>query len=162
MAARLAFNTHDSSSSHSAASSASYARSNPHAASPFSTMASYGSSPYASTSSGSQAESPLDTVREYTSKVEDLIDQYTQPIKPHLPALGRFLIVVTFLEDALRIMTQWSDQKYYLQRHRGFPWGISHIFLLGNVLVSLRIQTRSCAATAQAPAVGPSDLGQDP
>jgi hypothetical protein len=82
------------------------------------------------------SESPLNKVREYTSKVEDLIDQYTQPIKPHLPALGRFLIVVTFLEDALRIMTQWTDQKYYLQKHRGFPWGISHIFLLSNVIVS--------------------------
>ncbi|SAM84427.1 related to surfeit locus protein 4 [Ustilago bromivora] len=104
-------------------------------------MASYGSSAYASTSSASQAESSLDKVREYTSKVEDLIDQYTQPIKPHLPALGRFLIVVTFLEDALRIMTQWMDQKYYLQRHRGFPWGISHIFLLANVVVM-------CAASA--------------
>lgn len=75
-------------------------------------------------------------MREYTSKIEDLIDHYTQPIKPHLPALGRFLIVVTFLEDALRIVTQWSDQKYYLQRHRGFPWGISHLFLLANVIVS--------------------------
>ena len=82
-------------------------------------------------------ESPLNKIREYTSKVEDLIDQYTQPVKPHLPALGRFLIVVTFLEDALRIMTQWSDQKYYLQKHRHFPWGISHIFLLANVVVSL-------------------------
>lgn len=46
------------------------------------------------------------------------------------------MIVVTFLEDALRIVTQWGDQKYYLQKHRGFPWGISHIFLLVNVLVS--------------------------
>lgn len=141
MAARLAFNTYEPSSSSSPVGSAALARSNPHAASPYSSMASYGSSPYASTSSGSQTESPLDKVREYTSKVEDLIDQYTQPVKPHLPALGRFLIVVTFLEDALRIMTQWSDQKYYLQRHRGFPWGISHIFLLGNVIVM-------CAASA--------------
>lgn len=89
-------------------------------------------------SSSLDSESPLQKVREYTSKVEDWIDQYTQPIKPHLPALGRFLIVVTFLEDALRIMTQWSDQKYYLQRHRHFPWGISHLFLLANVIVSMR------------------------
>lgn len=110
-------------------------------------MASYGSSAYASTSSASQAESSLDKVREYTSKVEDLIDQYTQPIKPHLPALGRFLIVVTFLEDALRIMTQWMDQKYYLQRHRGFPWGISHIFLLANVVVSCR--SSSCSNSSK-------------
>jgi uncharacterized membrane protein YphA (DoxX/SURF4 family) len=85
----------------------------------------------------SSSESPLDQVRAYTSKAEDLIDQYTQPIKPYLPALGRFLIVVTFLEDALRIMTQWSDQKYYLQRHRHFPWGISHIFLFTNVVVMM-------------------------
>ncbi|KAJ9473901.1 ER-derived vesicles protein ERV29 [Pseudozyma hubeiensis] len=142
MAARLDFNTYDSSSSSSTpSSSASFARFGPSAASAYSTMASYGASPYASTSTSSQNESPLDKVREYTSKVEDLIDQYTQPIKPHLPALGRFLIVVTFLEDALRIMTQWSDQKYYLQRHRGIPWGISHIFLLSNVIVM-------CAASA--------------
>jgi hypothetical protein len=106
----------------------------------------YGQSPYAAGggssggyNSSNNAESPLNQIREYTSKVEDLIDQYTQPIKPHLPALGRFLIVVTFLEDALRIVTQWSDQKYYLQKHRGFPWGISHIFLLTNVVVSCLI-----------------------
>ncbi len=85
---------------------------------------------------GSNGESPLEQLRVYTSKVEDLIDVYTHPIKPYLPALGRFLIVVTFLEDALRIITQWSDQKYYLQRHRHFPWGISHIFLMTNVIVS--------------------------
>lgn len=43
--------------------------------------------------------------------------------------------------DALRILTQWSDQKYYLQRHRHFPWGISHIFLITNVLVMLAAST---------------------
>jgi hypothetical protein len=36
----------------------------------------------------------------------------------YLPAVGRFLIVVTFLEDALRIMTQWSDQLTYLHDFR--------------------------------------------
>lgn len=34
------------------------------------------------------------------------------------------------------IMTQWSDQLFYLERHRRFPWGISHIFLILNVAVS--------------------------
>lgn len=37
----------------------------------------------------------------------------------------------------IRILTQWSDQLYYLQRHRGFPWGFSHLFLLINVAVSI-------------------------
>jgi len=44
---------------------------------------------------------------------------------------------VTFLEDALRILTQWGDQIWYLQQHRKFPWGISHTFLLLNVLTML-------------------------
>lgn len=35
-----------------------------------------------------------------------------------MPAIGRFLIVVTFLEDALRIITQWSDQLLYLRDYR--------------------------------------------
>ncbi|KAF9570553.1 hypothetical protein BGW38_008735, partial [Lunasporangiospora selenospora] len=76
----------------------------------------------------------MDSVREYSRQFEDLIDRIGQPIKPYIPAIARFLIVVTFLEDALRISTQFSDQLYYLQRHRGFPWGISHFFLLTNVL----------------------------
>jgi hypothetical protein len=36
----------------------------------------------------------------------------------YLPGIGRFLIVVTFLEDALRIMTQWTDQLTYLHDYR--------------------------------------------
>jgi hypothetical protein len=53
-----------------------------------------------------------------------------------MPAIGRFLIVVTFLEDALRIVTQFGDQIYYLTTYRRFlPWGIAHIFLIANVCV---------------------------
>ena len=36
----------------------------------------------------------------------------------YLPAVGRFLIVVTFIEDSLRILTQWSDQLLYLRDYR--------------------------------------------
>lgn len=62
--------------------------------------------------------SPLDAIREQTSKIEDWLDAAAEPIKPYLPAIGRFLIVVTFLEDALRIITQWSEQLYYLNSYR--------------------------------------------
>lgn len=55
-------------------------------------------------------------VRAAAGKVEDMVDIYSQPLRPHLASIGRFLIVVTFLEDALRIMTQWSDQVWYLQK----------------------------------------------
>ena len=40
------------------------------------------------------------------------------PFNRYLPGIGRFLIVVTFLEDALRIMTQWNDQLTYLHDYR--------------------------------------------
>ena len=58
---------------------------------------------------------PLEKLRAFSKNVEDNVEIYSQPLKPHLPAIGRFLIVVTFLEDALRIITQWGDQIWYLQ-----------------------------------------------
>jgi ER-derived vesicles protein len=61
-------------------------------------------------------DDPLEKLRAFARTVEDNIDIYTQPLKPHLPAIGRFLIVVTFLEDSLRIVSQWGDQLWYLQR----------------------------------------------
>ncbi|KAH9992287.1 SURF4 family-domain-containing protein [Russula vinacea] len=60
-----------------------------------------------------------------------------QPLRPYLPAIGRFLIIVTFLEDSLRIVSQWGDQLWYLQKHRHFPQGISHLFLIINVITML-------------------------
>ncbi|CDS06789.1 hypothetical protein LRAMOSA09314 [Lichtheimia ramosa] len=76
-------------------------------------------------------------VESFSSKAEDVIDRIGQPLKPYIPAIGRFLIVVTFLEDALRITTQWSDQNTYMQDYRHFPRGISQIFLGLNVIVML-------------------------
>jgi len=82
-------------------------------------------------------DDPLEKLRLFAKQAEDAFEIYSQPLKPHLPAIGRFLIVVTFYEDALRIITQWSDQLWYLQTHRHFYWGLSHIFLIVNVIVML-------------------------
>ncbi|KAL9709874.1 ER-derived vesicles protein erv29 [Leucoagaricus gongylophorus] len=82
-------------------------------------------------------DDPLEKIRAIGKQIEDYIEIYSQPLKPYLPAIGRFLIVVTFIEDALRIVTQWGDQLWYLQQHRRFPWGLSHLFLLINVLIML-------------------------
>ena len=46
----------------------------------------------------------------------------------YLPAIGRFLIVVTFLEDAARILTQWNDQLLYLHDYRHCE--LRHLFAL--------------------------------
>jgi hypothetical protein len=58
----------------------------------------------------------MERLQAFSKQVEDYVEIYSQPLKPHLPAIGRFLIVVTFLEDALRILTQWGDQLWYLQQ----------------------------------------------
>ncbi|CCU76770.1 hypothetical protein BGHDH14_bgh04945 [Blumeria hordei DH14] len=99
-----------------------------------------------------QDPSPLEVIREQTGKIEDLLDTISDPVKPdyftdnnlfprYLPAIGRFLIVVTFLEDAIRIVTQWSDQLLYLREYRHIPYGITHLFLIVNVIAMLSCST---------------------
>lgn len=61
-------------------------------------------------------DDPLEKIRAFAHAAEENVDIYAQPLKPHLPAIGRFLIVITFLEDSLRILSQWSDQLWYLQK----------------------------------------------
>jgi len=82
-------------------------------------------------------KNPVEKLRYYAKQIEDYVEIYSQPLRPHLPAIGRFLIIVTFLEDSLRIVTQWGDQLWYLQKHRSFPGGISHLFLIINVITML-------------------------
>ncbi|KAG6037550.1 hypothetical protein E4U41_004994 [Claviceps citrina] len=83
----------------------------------------------------------LDQIRPYTSKVEDVLDSLSEPIKPYLPVIGRFLIVVTFLEDALRIIMQWGDQLLFLRDYRHIPYGLTHLFLLANVVAMVTCST---------------------
>ncbi|KAH7329053.1 SURF4 family-domain-containing protein [Stachybotrys elegans] len=94
-----------------------------------------GPSPYGGAPAEEQNGNILDQIRPYTSKIEDVMDSFSEPLKPYLPAIGRFLIVVTFLEDALRIITQWNDQLLYLQDFRKIPGGLTHLFLIVNVVV---------------------------
>ncbi|OAD74002.1 hypothetical protein PHYBLDRAFT_155389 [Phycomyces blakesleeanus NRRL 1555(-)] len=70
-------------------------------------------------------------------QAEHLIDQVKRPLKPHLPAVSRFLVVVTFFEDSFRIIFQWSDQKSYLEETRSFPSFIATLFLVANVVAML-------------------------
>lgn len=92
----------------------------------------------------------------------------------YLPAIGRFLIVVTFLEDALRIITQWNDQLLYLHDWRkstthpptqyapamltcvvsAVPNGLTHLFLIVNVLAMISCSTLVIARKYSDYAVG--------
>ncbi|PHH86196.1 hypothetical protein CDD83_10596 [Cordyceps sp. RAO-2017] len=96
-----------------------------------------GPAPYGASPAQDSNGNILDQIRPYTSKVEDVMDNFSEPVKPYLPAIGRFLIVVTFLEDALRIITQWKDQLLYLHDYRHIPNGFTHLFLIINVIAMI-------------------------
>ena len=55
--------------------------------------------------------------------LKDTLTPCSFDLSRYLPVIGRFLIVVTFIEDSLRILTQWSDQLVYLRdfRHSKIP-----------------------------------------
>jgi len=98
-------------------------------------------SPFGGQAEDKPDQSPLDAIRQQTSRIEDLLDSVSEPIKPFLPAIGRFLIVVTFIEDALRIITQWNDQLLYLHDYRHIPSGLTHLFLILNVIAMATCST---------------------
>lgn len=79
----------------------------------------------------------MDVLKRTSHHVESALNQLATPLKPYLSHVGRFLLVVTFLEDALRIYMQWGDQLRYMQIYRRFPSGLSHLFLFYNVMAML-------------------------
>ncbi|CCH60506.1 hypothetical protein TBLA_0C07150 [Henningerozyma blattae CBS 6284] len=67
----------------------------------------------------------------YANKVEDLTDlPFVIKLKPYVPSIARFFIVATFLEDSFRIITQFSDQIFYLHKWKHYPWLFVVLFLL--------------------------------
>ncbi|KAK9711392.1 ER-derived vesicles protein erv29 [Basidiobolus ranarum] len=77
----------------------------------------------------------IQTARNLSAKIENLISKTASPLRPVIPIIARFLLVVTFFEDSLRILAQWSDQLVYLEKYRGFYHGANHAFLGLNVFI---------------------------
>lgn len=76
----------------------------------------------------------IDQVQKITEQIDDVLGTISPPIRPYLPGIGRFLIVCTFLEDALRIISQWNEQLHYLWNMRSIPYYIAFLFLFINVI----------------------------
>ncbi|CAN3356976.1 ER-derived vesicles protein Erv29p [Diutina catenulata] len=83
------------------------------------------------------SKSPLEQFEAFSKKVEDVIDSYFHVLKPYVPAIGRGFIIATFYEDALRIITQWSEQVYYLHNYRHIWKWATILFLFLNIVVML-------------------------
>ncbi|KAG4304474.1 hypothetical protein PORY_002184 [Pneumocystis oryctolagi] len=81
--------------------------------------------------------SPFQVLQMFPARLrlfEEHLDTFLAPLKPYIPMLGRFLMVVTFIEDSVRIVTQMQGQLYYLHTYRHFYRGLSHAFLILNVI----------------------------
>ena len=87
------------------------------------------------------AKSSMEQFEQFSKNVEDLIDQYSRPLKPYVPSIGRAFIVATFYEDSLRIFTQWSEQVYYLHNYRHIWWWLTVLFLLTNIITMVAALT---------------------
>lgn len=73
----------------------------------------------------------------FTDKVDEKLDNYLGFCKPYVPSIGRILIVATFLEDSIRIISQWRDQVYYLSTFRHlYEWFVK-IFLILNIIAMI-------------------------
>lgn len=83
------------------------------------------------------------------SQLEHSISRLSLAVKPLFPHIGRFLLIITFLEDAVRVFTQWSEQLRYMAEYRSFSPIVSKAFLLycmigmvvGSVLAWASIRT---------------------
>jgi uncharacterized membrane protein YphA (DoxX/SURF4 family) len=87
--------------------------------------------------SSSSQQSLTQKAHEMAENIDNLLGTIAGPIKPFLPGIGRFLIVATFIEDALRIVTQWRDQVSYIWNVRNLPYFVAVLFLGINVVCML-------------------------
>lgn len=97
--------------------------------------------PYATPSGASSSTKSqlLAKFEDFAKKTEDLTDHpIIQKLKPYTPGIARFFIVATFYEDSVRILSQWSDQVFYLWNYRHFPYFFVILFLL-SVTVSMTV-----------------------
>lgn len=85
--------------------------------------------------------SSMEKLEKILKQVEDFMDDYLSPLKPYVPAIGRLFIVATFYEDALRIVSQWSEQVYYLNVYRKIWRWVVVLFLVVNVILMVSAST---------------------
>lgn len=68
----------------------------------------------------------------FLGDAEERVEEYYYKAKKVLPAVGRTLMVATFLEDGLRMWMQWSDQAEYLEGQLPGGWFVVFVFILLN------------------------------
>uniref|UniRef100_A0A7S0BTP8 DoxX family protein n=1 Tax=Rhodosorus marinus TaxID=101924 RepID=A0A7S0BTP8_9RHOD len=58
-------------------------------------------------------------------------------VSPYFPIMARFLLVLTFFEDGMRVLLEFASQVYFLNSHYGMPNWLAGFILIVTVLLSL-------------------------
>lgn len=100
---------------------------------------------YGSVSSKFNKSAPVrwvENLEQFFNTIDKGIDRVSQSaffyqLKPYIPSIARFFIVATFYEDSFRILTQWAEQVYYLNKWKNLPYLFVCFFLIVVVIAML-------------------------
>ncbi|GAB1598586.1 surfeit locus protein 4-like [Argonauta hians] len=75
--------------------------------------------------------------QELMDKAEDVVDLILRNSKFILPHVARFCLISTFLEDGIRMWSQWNEQQDYMNSTWGCGWVLAAFFVFFNLVGQL-------------------------
>ncbi|KAG9508801.1 Surfeit locus protein 4-like protein [Fragariocoptes setiger] len=73
----------------------------------------------------------------YTDRAEEHAERLLTKTRSVLPTIGRLFLVSTFIEDGVRMWSQWADQRDYIAYHWNLPVFLGTLFVIYNLLAQL-------------------------
>lgn len=74
---------------------------------------------------------------QYANQAEVVAESIIKLSRSFLPTIGRVFLVSTFIEDGIRMWTQWADQRDYISYHWNLPMFLGTLFVIYNLITQL-------------------------